>query len=102
LSDQQKRPGTPKSQGLIASAPAFSGERPELTVGPTSDGIKHVRKSVLRRGRPVRRLVRMPESAFDRDDVNGILEALFDIRALLTRLVDYFEDGDEGEEEANS
>ena len=44
----------------------------------------------------------MRESAFDRDDVNAILEALFDLRGLLTRLVDYFEDGDEGEEEANS
>ena len=44
----------------------------------------------------------MPEAAFDRDDVNAILEALFDIRSLLTRLVDFFEDGDEGEEETNS
>jgi hypothetical protein len=48
------------------------------------------------------RLVGVPESAFDRDDVNVILEALFDIRGLLTRLVDFFEDGDEGEEETNS
>jgi hypothetical protein len=42
------------------------------------------------------------ESAFERDDVNAILEALFDIRSLLTRLVDFFEDSDEGEEETNS
>jgi hypothetical protein len=44
----------------------------------------------------------VPEPAFDRDDVNAILEALFDIRGLLTRLVDFFEDGDEGEEETNT
>jgi len=48
------------------------------------------------------RLVGVPESVLDRDDVNAILEALFDIRGLLTRLVDFFEDGDEGEEETNS
>jgi hypothetical protein len=42
------------------------------------------------------------ESGFERDDVNAILEASFDIRGLLTRLVDFFEDGDEGEEETNS
>jgi hypothetical protein len=47
-------------------------------------------------------LVGVPESAFDRDDVNAILEALFDIRGLLARLVDFFENGDEGEEETNS
>jgi hypothetical protein len=41
----------------------------------------------------------MPESAFDRDDVNAILEALFDIRGLLARLVELFEGDDEGEEE---
>ena len=44
-------------------------------------------------------LVGVPESAFDRDDVNAILEALFDIRGLLTRLVELFEGDDEGEEE---
>jgi hypothetical protein len=48
------------------------------------------------------RLAGVPESTLDRDDVNAILEALFDIRGLLTRLVDLFEDGDEGEEETNS
>jgi hypothetical protein len=47
------------------------------------------------------KLVGMPESVLDRDDVNAILEALFDIRGLLARLVDFFEDGDEGEEETN-
>jgi len=41
------------------------------------------------------------ESGFEREDVNAILEALFDIRGLLTRLVEFFEDGDEGEEETN-
>jgi hypothetical protein len=39
---------------------------------------------------------------WERNDVNAILDVLFDIRGLLTRLVDYFEDGDEGEEEADS
>jgi len=41
------------------------------------------------------------ESGVEREDVNAILEALFDIRGLLTRLVEFFEDGDEGEEETN-
>jgi hypothetical protein len=36
-------------------------------------------------------LVGVPESVLDRDDVNAILEALFDIRSLLARLVDFFE-----------
>jgi hypothetical protein len=34
--------------------------------------------------------------------VNAILEVLFDIRGLLTRLVNFFEDGDEGEEEEDA
>jgi hypothetical protein len=42
------------------------------------------------------------EPAFDRGDVNAILEVLFDIRGLLTRLVNFFEDGDEGEEEEDA
>jgi hypothetical protein len=102
LSDQQKRPGTPKSRGLIASAPAVGGEHLVPNVGKTPDRIKHGRTSVLRPEGRLARLLAVPESAFDRDDVYAILEALFDIRGLLTRLVDFFEDGDEGEEEANS
>src|SRR5262245_16504855 len=42
------------------------------------------------------------EPAWERSDVNAILDVLFDIRGLLTRLVGFFEDGDEGEEEADS
>jgi hypothetical protein len=56
----------------------------------------------LRRRRVVRTLSTVDEPARERNDVNAILDVLFDIRGLLTRLVDYFEDGDEGEEETDS
>ena len=43
----------------------------------------------------------MQEPAFDRDDTTLLFEVLFDIRRLLTQLVDFVEGGDEdgGEEE---
>jgi hypothetical protein len=57
---------------------------------------------VLARAQGCRDTAVVAEGAFERDDVNAILEALFDIRGLLTRLVDFLENGDEGEEETNS
>ena len=42
----------------------------------------------------------MPEPAFDRDDTTLLFEVLFDIKALLARLVEHVVGGDDdGEEE---
>ena len=37
----------------------------------------------------------MPEPVFDRNDVNAILEVLFDMRVLLTRIVRLLEEGED-------
>ena len=44
----------------------------------------------------------MPAPAWERGDVEAILGALFDIRTLLSGLVQLFEGDDEGEEAADS
>jgi hypothetical protein len=44
----------------------------------------------------------MTESVWERADVDGVLAALFDIRARLDTLVELIEGDDEGEEETDS
>lgn len=42
----------------------------------------------------------MQEPAFDRDDTTLLFEVLFDIKALIAKLVELVEGGDDGREEA--
>jgi hypothetical protein len=88
-----------KSQGLIASARAFAGEAPVTHCRSNSGRNQQGRKGVLRPRDFPATLANVPESVFEREDVDAILSGLWDIKVLLVRIAQSLGDDEEEEEE---